>query len=811
MLRDMRFAIRMLLKQPGFSLIAVLTLALGIGATSAVFSLIQGVLLTPPPYKKPQQLVLVPTARTDGQKQESPRGWPAQQWREWQKEAKSFEGIAAYGWTFNFLIRNEGSQSIEGMVVTKEYLQVMGLQPVLGRSFEDSDIGTGPVKVILLGYELWQRTFNGDPQIIGKTVRISRWEVPPTVIGVMPPGVRFLPSPGAAKEPNYNVNALVDFWIPVAPDPKYLKDPYWNILARLRDGAGLQQAQGELTVLAAREAQAEHAFEGVTPQVKSLTSEMNLDGRRILFPLLGAAALVLLIGCGNAAALLLVRGLQRQQEYAVRSAMGMGRVALLRQVSTESLLLALLGGAFGVGLAFGVVKLFKLVAGHAIPRLDGVTSGWAVLAWGLGAAVLAAFFAGIFPALRAFRLDPMEVLKNAGPKGTAGLGERRLLRGVAMAQTALTLALLVGAGLLIRTMINIAKVPSGYNTARILTMSVTAVRSYSEWAKFHQHALERVSAIPGVQYAAFAWGVPLTGNNWPATMEIEGQPPATKESEKTALPLRAVTEDYFKLMGVAMLGGREFRSSDEGKALNVAIVNQAFADRYFPRANAIGRKIWLNGRAKPATEIVGEVSNGRTDDLTQAASPEVYLSLWEATAFSKHLVIRTAADPRAVLLAVERELRTVDPTAAVENPKTLEQIRADSLASRTFAMQLLVGFSVVGSVLTLVGIYGVLSLSVASRRRELAIRSAVGAEQKDIRNLIFGEGFRLIASGVLAGVALAIVLSRVLRTFLFEVQPNDPTTLFIVGALFVGVALLACWVPVRRAAKVDPLEALRYE
>src|SRR6266481_1584292 len=811
MLRDMRFAIRMLLKQPGFSLIAILTLALGIGATSAVFSLIQGVLLTPPPYKEPQQLVLVPTTRTDGQKQENPRGWPSQQWMEWQKEAKSIEGISAYGWTFNFLIRSEGSQSIEGMVVTKDYLQVMGLQPVLGRRFEESDIGPGPVKVILLGYEFWKRTFNSDPQIIGKTVHISRWEVPPTVIGVMQPGVRFLPSPGAAKEPNYNVNALVDFWIPVAPDPKYVKDPDWNIVARLRGGAGLEQAQGELTVLAAREAQAEHSFEGITPQLEFLISEMNLDGRRILLPLLGAAALVLLIGCGNAATLLLVRGLQRQQEYAVRSAMGMGRIALLRQVSTESLLLALLGGAFGVGLAFGIVKLFKLIAGHAIPRLDGVTAGWAVLAWGLGAAVLAAGFAGVFPALRAFRLDPMEVLKNAGPKGTAGLGERRLLRGVTIVQTALTLALLVGAGLLIRTMVNIAKVPSGYNTGHILTMSVTEVRSYSEWASFHRHALERVSAIPGVQYAAFAWGVPLTGNNWPATMEIEGQPPATKESEKTALPLRAVTEDYFKLMGVGMLGGREFRSSDEGKALNVAIVNQAFADRYFPHGNAIGGKIWLNGHDKPATEIIGEVSNGRTDDLTQAASPEIYLSLWQATAFSKHLVIRSAADPRAVLVAVERELRAVDPTAAIENAKTLQQIRDDSLASRTFTMQLLIGFSVVGSVLTLVGIYGVLSLSVASRRRELAIRSAVGAERKDIRNLIFGEGFRLIASGVLAGIALAIVLSSVLRTFLFDVQPSDPTTLIVVGTLFVGVALLACWVPVRRAAKVDPLEALRYE
>src|SRR5713226_5727152 len=617
MRRDMRFAIRMLLKQPGFRLIAILTLALGIGATSAVFSLIQGVLLTPPPYKEPQQLVLVPTARTDGKKEENPRGWPSQQWMEWQKEAKSFEGIAAYGWTFNFLIRNEGSQSIEGMVVTKDYLPVMGLQPVLGRSFEESDIGTGPVKVILLGYEFWLRTFNGDPHIVGKTVRISRWEVPPTVIGVMQPGVRFLPSPGAAKEPNYDVNALVDFWIPVAPDPKYVKDPDWNIVARLRDGAGLEQAQGELKVLAAREAQAEHRFEGITPQLESLTSEMNLDGRRILFPLLGAAALVLLIGCGNAATLLLVRGLQRQQEYAVRSAMGMGRIALLRQVSTESLLLALLGGAFGVGLAFGIVKLFKLIAGHAIPRLDAVSTGWPMLACGLVSAVLAALLAGLFPALRASLLDPMQVLKSAAPKSSAGRGERRLLRGVTMVQTALTLALLVGAGLLIRAMINLSKVQSGYTTGHILTMSVTAVKG--DWSDFHLRALERVSALPGVQHAAFAWGVPLTGNSWPGNVEIEGLPAASKASDRISLPLRAVTPDYFTLLGLAISDGRDFRSTDDRKAPRVAIVNQALADRYFPKVNAIGKKFWFNGREKPSTEIIGVVTNGRTGDLTQAA------------------------------------------------------------------------------------------------------------------------------------------------------------------------------------------------
>ena len=811
MLRDLRFGLRILVKQPSFSLIAILTLALGIGATAAVLSLIQGVLLTPPPYPQPQDLVLVASARTDGQKMDSPRGWPAQQWQEWQQEARSFQGIAAYDWTFNFLIRNDGSQSMQGMFITENYLPVMGLRTVVGRGFEPSDFGLGPVRVVILGYEFWQRAFNGDPQIIGKTVRISRWDVPPIVVGVMQPGVRFLPSPIEATWPNYDVNATVDFWIPAAPDPKEQKDPHWNVVSRLGQGTTQQQGQQQLALLVEREAQSEKDFEGFRPQLKSVTEEMNRDGRRILLPLLGAATLVLFIGCGNTAALLLVRGLQRQREYAIRSATGMGRIALLRQVSTEGLLLAVMGGAVGVGLAFGVVGLFKLVAVHAVPRLDSVTASWGVLGWGLGAAVLASLLAGIFPAWRAFRLQPMEVLKNAGLKGTAGIHERRLLRGVTMVQTALTLALLVGAGLLIRTMVNIAKVSSGYGIEHILTMSVTEVQSRATWGSFHRQALERVAALPSVQYAAFAWGVPLTGNNWPATLEIEGQPPALKESDKTALPLRAATPDYFKLMGFALIQGREFRSTDDPNSPKVAIVNQAFADRYFSHENPIGRKIWRDGRDKPGVEIIGEISNSRTDDLTQKASPEVYLPLWQANAFSKHLLVRTTADPRTVVVAVERELHAIDPTAAIEKVKTMEQIRDDSLASRTFAMQLLIGFALVGSALTLVGVYGVLSLSVASRRRELAVRSALGAQHSDIRKLIFGEAFQLIAVGVLSGTALAIILSRVLRSFLFGVQPSDPTTLIVVGALFVGVALLACWEPVRRAVRVDVLEALRWE
>jgi putative ABC transport system permease protein len=807
MFQDLRFGVRLLLKQPGFTLVAVLTLALGIGATSAVFSLIQGVLLTPPPYQHPEQLVLISPARTNGQQTPRPPDWAAAQWQGWQTEAKSFASIAAYRWSFNFLVSEEGSESLEGMWVTKDYFRVAGLQPVLGRTFQDSDIGPNTPPVIILGHDLWQRKFNSDPNVVGKTMRISRQETPSTIIGVMPPGIRFLPSPSTQDEPNYNVNAQVDFWTLAVVPPDRLKRQMWNVVGRLQDGVTPPQAQAELSVLAAQQGQAEQDFAGLTAQVQLLLTEMNRDGRRILLPLLGAAVLVLLIACGNAAALLLVRGLGRQQEYAVRCALGAGRVALFRQVCVESLLLALLGGVFGIGLAFGIVKLIKLVGEHAIPRLDAVTLGWPVLLFGLGAAVLAALLAGLIPALLAARLDPMHALKSAGPKSSAGRGERRTLRSVAIAQTALTLALLVGAGLLIRTMHNLANVQMGYDTGRILTMSVTAV--LGNMNDFHHRALERVSALPGVEYAAFAWGVPLTGNSWPGSVEIEGQPAPAKPSDRLTIPLRSVTEDYFKLLGLTISAGREFRVTDAENAPAVVIVNQAFVSRYFPQANPLGKKVWLRGPEQPAAEIIGVMPDGRTDDLTQAAEPEIYGSFWQMRAFSKHLVVRAAADPRAVASSVQRELRAVDPTAAIEKLQTLEQIRDDSQAARAFAMQLLVGFALVASALTLIGIYGVLSLSVAARRREIAIRTAVGAERRDILKLVFGEGLRLIGGGVVGGIVAALFLAQFLKAFLFGVQPTDPLILTVVGVMFVGVSLLACWVPARRATKVDPLEALR--
>src|SRR5262245_1495715 len=340
-------------------------------------------------------------------------------------------------------------------------------------------------------------------------------------------------------------------------------------------------------------------------------------------------------------------------------------------------------------------------------------------------------------------------------------------------------------------------------------MTCTAVQG--DWMGFHTLALERVAALPGVEGAAFAWGVPLTGNNWPGAVELEGQAPAARATDRLAMPLRSVTPGYFSLLGLNLIDGRDFRNTDVREASRVVIVNQALAEKYFKDTTAVGKKIWMNTRNNPVAEIIGIVQNSRTNDLTRAAEPEIYASLWQQIAFSKDLIVRTAGDPRSIAAAVQRELRAVDPTAATENVKTMEQIRDHSLASRTFAMQLLVGFAAIGTLLTVVGIYGVLSLSVASRRREIAIRSAVGAQRGDIRSLILTDGLRLIGGGVVSGIVAAFVLSRSLRAFLFEVEPTDPVMLAAAGVLFAVIGLAACWMPTRRATEVDPLEALRFD
>jgi putative ABC transport system permease protein len=765
------------------------------------------VLLTPPPYPHPDRLVLITPHRANQQLYSG--GWPPAQWQEWQTEAQSFQAIAAYGWTFNFLVLPDGSESVEGMQVTPEYFEVAGLQPALGRAFEESDAPTGRATVIILGHDLWQRRFNGDRSIIGQTVRISRYPQPLTVVGVMPPGVRFFPSPGVAQEPNYNVDAKVDYWIPTRPSPNRLKSPDWSVIGRLRPGTVLSKAQAEVAALTARQAQNERDFAGIEAKLEPLEAYANREGRRLLMPVAGAVALVFLIACGNATGLLLARGLQRQHEYAIRAALGARALQLCRPVLTESVLLALLGGLFGAALAAGCLDALKALGPAGIPRLDAVHLNWTLLAFCLGASGAAGVLAGLLPAWRSLRCAPADELKAGSRTASSSRTERRWLSGVVALQIALTLALLVGAGLLIRTVNTLARVRPGYDTQHVLTMSVTAVGT--NYLDFHTQALERVAQLPGVKHVAFGWGVPLTGNKWNTTFEIDGRPSTDALRDRINLPTRSITPDYFATLGLTLAEGRAFRSSDNQQAPPVVIVNQAMAERYFPGQNAVGRKLRFPGNATNLLEIIGVLANARTDALTEAAGPELYFSFWQSGAFSKHLVLRTETEPGALAALVERTLRAIDPTVSVENTKTLEQVRAESVASRTFAMNLLVGFALVACLLAVVGIYGVLSLVVCARRSEIAIRMAVGAQRRDVLQLILKDGLRLAAVGVGAGLLFTLALSAGLKTFLFGVGPHDPLTLVVMVVMVLLITLLTCWIPARRATGVDPLKALRDE
>jgi putative ABC transport system permease protein len=809
MIEDIRDALRQLLKRPGFTVLAVTTLALGIGAAAAMLGLIQGVLLSPPPYASPDRLVLVSQTRIDGQpyNQRPTIGL----WTTWRQSSQTLESLALFRWTFNFLVLPDGSESLGGMVVSQDYFKVLGLEPQLGRTFVDSEAGRpkSPPSAIILGHELWKRRFNSNPNIIGTPVRLSR--LPPlTVVGVMPPGVRFLPDPGNASEPNYDVNAHVDFWLSSVPDETQPKARAWNVIARLEPEANMAQAKAEVVAIAAGQARADADLQGLTGTIRPVLEELNQEGRRLLMPLFAAVGLVFFIACANVAGLLLARGLQRQQEYAMRSALGASRWRLFRHVLVESVTLALAGAVVGAGLAAGLVALLKTIGGHAVPRLDAVVVGWPVIVSGFLASLLAAVLAGLLPAARASVPERIQAVE--GIRSTTGRRERRLLAGVTTLQIMLTVTLLAGAALLIRTAHNLASVRPGYETDHVLAMTVTSVQP-DKWVEFHTQTLERVAGVPGVTHAAFVWGLPLTGNKWPGDMEIVGQVSSSKLAERLNLPLRAVTPDYFDAMGIQMIDGRGFRPSDNADSPRVAVINATFARRHFPDGNPLGRMIRFAGDPDPkrSIEIVGVVADTRTEALSRLAEPEVYFPLWQNRAFSKHLIVRVRTDPRAVAPLVTREIRAVDPTSAVEHVKTMADIRGESEAPRTFAMHLLTGFALAATLLALVGLYGVLSLSVGSRTKEMAVRKAVGAQRHAIVRLVLGEGFRLIALGVAFGLALAVFLGRLFNALLFDVQPADPLMLAGAAALFCGVALGACGLPAWRAVRVDLMEALRRE
>ena len=807
-MEDVRYALRQLRKAPAFAAAAIVTLALGIGAAAAMFGLVQGVLLSPPPYASPDRLVLVSPRRVDGRPY-TQGTWFAH-WLQWRAESRTLEPPALYRWNFNFLILPDGSQSLGGMVVTRNFFSTLGVRPLHGREFTEAEASRPkvPATGIMLGYELWQRQFKGDPAVVGTAIRVSRSPTPLTIVGVMPPGLRFLPDPGNASEPNYDVDAPVDFWVSFTPDETAPRARGWNTVARLRDGVTLDQARTELTTLASRLGATDPDLAVLTPSVRPVVQVLNEDAGRLLLPLFGSVALLFLVASVNVAGLFVARGLQRHREYAMRAALGASRLRLFRQTLTESGAIAVISAVAGAALAVGGIRMFTAIGGQAVPRAESVSVGWPLFAFGLAAALVAALIAGLLPALRASAPGHAGSLK--GSRSSAGRGERRLLGAIATVQVICTVALLAGAALLIRTASRLASVRPGYETERVLAVTVTNVTPGTS-TPFHTAVLERVAALPGVVRTAFVWGLPLTGNKWPGTMELVGQAGADTVSGQLNLPLRAITPDYFDLMGMGLIDGRGFRTTDNADAPRVAVVNQAFSKKYFPGAGALGRQMRFPGDVKRPIEIVGIVSDTRTDALSAQAEPEVYLSFWQNSAFSKHLVVRTASDPNAVAALVRREVHAVDPTASVEHFTTMAQIRRDSIAPRTFAMRLLVGFSILATALALVGIYGVLSLSVGSRVKEIAVRKAVGAQGRDILRLILGEGSRMIGVGLVLGIVVSIFVGRALAGQLFEVQAADPLSLGAAALVFGIVALLICLLPAMRAAKTDLLAALHQD
>jgi predicted permease len=807
-MEDIRYALRQLRKAPAFAAAAIVTLALGIGAAAAMFGLIQGVLLSPPPYAAPDRLVLVSPRRVDGRPY-TQGTWFAH-WLQWRAESRTLEPPALYRWTFNFLILPDGSQSLGGMVVTRNFFSTLGVRPLHGREFTEAEASRPkvPATGIILGYELWQRQFKGDPAVVGTAIRISRQPAPLTVVGVMPPGIRFLPDPANASEPNYDVDAPVDFWVSFIPDETAPRARGWNTVARLRDGVTLDHARTELTTLASRLGGTDPDLAVLTPSVRPVVQVLNEDAGRLLLPLFGSVALLFLVASVNVAGLFVARGLQRHREYAMRAALGASRLRLFRQVLTESGAIAMISAAAGAVLAVAGIRMFKAIGGQAVPRAESVTVGWPLFAFGLAAALVAALIAGLLPALRAS--SPGQAGSLKGSRSSAGRGERRLLAAIATVQVICTVGLLAGAALLVRTASRLASVRPGYETERVLAVTVTNVTPGTS-TQFHTSVLERVAALPGVVKTAFVWGLPLTGNKWPGTMELVGQAGADTVSGQLNVPLRSITPDYFDLMGMGIIDGRGFRSTDNADAPRVAVVNQSFARKYFPGSGALGRQMRFPGDVKRPIEIVGIAADTRTEALSAQAEPEVYLSFWQNGAFSKHLALRTTSDPTGVAALVRREIHAVDPTASVEHFITMAQIRRDSIAPRTFAMQLLIGFSVLATALALVGIYGVLSLSVGSRVKEIAVRKAVGAQRRDILRLILGEGSRMIGVGIVLGIVVSIFVGRALAGQLFEVQAADPLSLGAAALVFGAVALLICLLPATRAAKTDLLAALHQD
>ncbi len=808
--QDIRYGVRMLLKAPSISIVATIALALGIGANTAIFSVVNAVLLRPLPFPNSERLMNVwETDSTRGYVRGS-ASYP--NFADWRDQSHSFEHMASYH-NSDFILTGRGASTrVQGAVVNADLFPLLGASPVIGRGFLPSEDNPGDTgRVVVLSQQLFQQRFNSDPNIMNQSMVLDGKSY--TIVGVMPAAFQFPIQ-----------NDPVELWTTVAVDREG-EEPitqergahYMNVIARLKPGVPREQAQAEMTAISARLEQQYpdkdlHKSTRLEPTLEALVG----DVRPALLILLGAVGFVLLIACANVANLLLARAMTRHKEMAIRSALGASRMRVIRQLLTESVILSLAGGTLGLVLAVWWSDLLIALGKQNIPRALQVGLDWRVLGFTLLVSVLTGVVFGLVPAIHSSKTELTESLKEGGRTGSEGARRNRIRGVLVVGELAIAVVLLVGAGLLIQSLWRLRSVSPGFDSQNLLTfvVGIPEVKYPADKQEpFYRELVRRVESLPGVRSASSIIPLPLNGDAFVISFETEGRP--VEKGNQPSADFFAIEEGYFKTLGVSMLKGREFTERDNKTAPPVIIVNQAFANKFFPGEDPIGKRIKpgiSTNSDKPAMrEIVGVVSDVRNRNLSSEVRAGYFIPVPQMPFNQMTLIVRTENDPHSLITAVQNEVHAMDQEVPVFSIKTMDEYISATVATPRFNATLLVIFAAVALVLTIVGLYGVMSYSVAQRTNEIGIRMALGAQTGDVLRLIVSQGFKLVLIGLGIGLVGAFALMRVIASLLFGVTTKDPLTFAAVAVLLALVALLACYIPARRATRLDPLHALRYE
>ncbi len=814
LIQDVRYAIRQLTRSPGFTAVAVLTLALGLGANTAIFSLVHGVLLRPLPYPEPERLAMVWLNNPGEGIDKDVTSFP--HFADWRQQARSFDQLVAYsGGGFILTGRGEPEQ-LRGARVAAGFFPMLGVPAIHGRGLLDEENQPGREKVVVLGHGLWQRRFGGDPAIVGQAVSLSGATY--TVVGVMPRGFQF---PEEAE-----------LWTPLAPVGPYeqflaARGSLWlSVTGRLKPGVPLPAAQAEMDTVASaiNKAYPDRSQYGV--KLEALHQTVSGDVRPALLLLLGAVGLVLLIACANVANLLLARASSRRREIAIRSALGAGRGRVIRQLLTESLLLGLTGGVLGVILARTGVEAFVAANPAALPRLETVQVDGTILLFALAASILTGLVFGLVPAIQTFREAVSEHLGDATRGSSEGGRSQRLRASFVVAETALALVLLVGAGLLVRSFVRILNLNPGLDASRVVTLGLTLPDArYPEADRIHafyERLLTDLRALPGVRSAGGSSSLLLSRLPNSGTLRVEGVAPPPPGTPEEPVTTDSVTTGFFETLSVPLKSGRLFEERDAHppEALRarpvptVVVVNEALVRRFFPGQDPVGRRITFGNPSNPRviwSEIVGVVGDVRRSGLDKEPRAEAYAYQGQVPDNSLYLTVRADGDLLAVARAAQRAVWAVDPDLPISGVRPLADLLRGTVAERRLSMGLLAAFGALALLLAAIGIYGVMAFSTAARTRELGIRLALGAAPRDVLHLILRDGAKVAALGVGLGVVGALAASRFLSSMLFGVSATDPVTFAAVVGLLGSASLLACYIPARRATRVDPMVALRQD